>query len=240
MRMKLIAAYILLLCAPGIVFASQYDTYTKDIMQPYGLYKKSLALTSKVENKQKAISVVKKFINSWGELAAKYASDVPDRLASTVDFSAKINRPIAVGKEALALLNKGEVKKAHAHLEEVRYTLWRMRADAGITSLNDKVNDFHEAMEVVMDGIKTDNSASHLQHIGDRYGQWLAIKWAEIAHFSAAVEDKAAFAEIVNNGENAIIKLIKVLKDGNAASAKKEMGKVKKAYKSLFFLPESS
>ncbi len=240
MRIKFIAAYILLLSAPGLLMASQYDAFTKDIMQPYGLYKKSLALTSKTENKEKAIVVVEKFIGAWGELADKYANDVPDRLSSIQDFSGKINRPTAVGEEALAMLKAGQVKKAHSHLEEVRYGLWRMRTDAGVVSLNDKVNDFHEAMEIMMGGIKADNSAEHLQHLGERYGQWLAIKWAEIAHTGDSVVDKAAFAEVIQNGDSAIVMLSAVLKEGDASAAKKAIGKVKKAYISLFFLPESS
>lgn len=240
LKIKLLAATILLLSFPGLVLASQYNAFTKDIMQPYGFYKKSLALTSKVDKKDKAIVMVGKFIAGWDALADKYANDVPDRLRSTVDFSGKINRPTTVGEEALAMLKAGQVKKAHSHLEEVRYALWRMRTDAGIVSLNDKVNDFHEAMEIVMDGMKADNSSEHLKHLGDRYGAWLAIKWAEIAQVNDSIQDKAAFDEAIKKGESAIVKLSQVLKEGNAAAAKKAMGKVKKGYKSIFFLPESS
>ena len=240
MRMKLIALGIFLLATSGLAMASQYDDFTKDIMQPYGLYKKSLALTSKSKNKEKAIAVVHKFISSWEAFAQKYAHDVPDRLRPTENFGDKISRPVVVGEEALVMLKAGQVKQAHTHLEEVRYSLWRMRTDAGIVSLNDKVNDFHEAMEIMIDGMKQNNSAEHLQYLGHRYSQWLAIKWAELGLENDSVVDKSAFAKVINNGEKAIIKLSEVLKEGNAVEAKKAIGMVKKGYKSIFFLPESS
>ncbi len=161
-------------------------------------------------------------------------------MSRTTDFAALIKRPVAVGEETLALLKAGQVKKAYTHLEEIRYSLWRMRADAGISSLNDKVNDFHEAMEIILDGIGEDGSAEHLQHLGNRYGAWLAIKWAEVGAANNSVKDKDAFAAVINNGHKAIDELIEKLKDGNQPEAGKAGKKVKKSYKSIFFLPECS
>ena len=240
LRMKCVVVCMFLLSTPGLVMASGYDFFTKDIVEPYGLYKKSLALTSKKSNQEKAVEIVQKFITSWDMLANKYAGDVPDKLSQTIDFDKKIKRPVAVGKEALAMLKAGEVKKAHSHLEEVRYSLWRMRVDAGIISLNDKINDFHEAMEIVLDGITEDSSTEHLQHLAHRYGDWLGIKWADVGNANESLSDKDAFAMVIKDGQNAIIELIAILKNGDAAQAKKAGGMVKKNYKNIFFLPECS
>ena len=240
MRIKFIVLCMFLLSIPGLVIASEYAVFKKDIVEPYGLYKKSLALTSKKKNQDKAIVVVQNFIKSWSVLANKYENDVPDQLNETVDFNSKINRPVTVGEEALAELKAGKVKKAHTHLEEIRYSLWRMRVDAGIVSLNDKINDFHEAMEIVLYGITEDSSSEQLQHLGNRYGDWLAIKWAEVGTANYSVADKDAFSLVIINGQNAITKLVEMLKTGNAVEAKKAGGKVKKSYKAVFFLPECS
>jgi hypothetical protein len=145
-----------------------------------------------------------------------------------------------VGNEALEMIKAGEVKKAHKQLEEVRYSLWQMRVDAGIVSLNDKINDFHEAMEVVLDGITDSASSDSLRHLGQRYGAWLAIKWTEVgnAHYSGA--DKETFSRLIEDGHNAIDKLRKTLTNGDSANAKAAGKKVKNSYKSIFFLPECS
>ncbi|MDJ0807357.1 MAG: hypothetical protein QNJ78_11035 [Gammaproteobacteria bacterium] len=238
--MKFFAFCMFMLGIPGLVIASEYADFTKDIVEPYGLYKRSLALTSKKKNQEKAIVVVQKFINSWGMFANKYANDVPDQLSQTVDFKSKIHRPVTVGEEALAMLKAGEVKQAHLLLEEIRYSLWRMRVDAGIVSLNDKINDFHEAMEVVLDGITEDRSPEQLKYLGNRYGGWLAIKWAEVGMADSSVVDKDAFTLVIKNGHNAIANLLEMLKMGNFAEARNAGGKVKQHYKTIFFLPECS
>ncbi|MEN8142199.1 MAG: hypothetical protein ABFQ82_01215 [Thermodesulfobacteriota bacterium] len=240
MRIKFIVVCMFLLSFPSLVMASEYDAFTKDIMEPYGLYKKSLALTSKKKNQEKAIGVVRKFISSWEVFANKYADDAPDQLKQTVDFSRKIKRPVTVGEEALAMLKAGKVKTAHTHLEEIRYSLWRMRADANIVSLNDKVNDFHEAMEIVLDGITEDSSSEQLQYLATRYGEWLAIKWVEVGKANYSIADKDAFALVIRDGQTAIVELLELLKNGDIAKAKKAAGKVKKSYKTIFFLPECS
>ena len=241
MRTKLIAVLMLALILPVAAWASEYEAFSRDIMKPYGFYKKSLALTSKEKNQEKAVVVVQKFISSWEKFADKYAQDIPDRLRRVANFSATIKRPVLVGKEALELLQAGEVKKSHHRLEEVRYLLWRMRVEAGVTSLNDKVNDFHEAMEIVLDGIAKDGSPEHLRHLGNRYGAWLAIKWAEVAAAGTSASDQKAFSGAVADGEQAIAGLIEILKKGaDAAAAQKAGKKIKKSYKAVFFLPECS
>jgi len=240
MKKNLAAMIVFLLISPSLIMASDYKTFQEDIMEPYGFYKKSLGLTSKKKNQEKAIVVVEKFIHSWEVLAQKYANDIPDLLKQTNEFTKKIKRPVNVGNEALEMLKAGKVKKAHEHLEEVRYSLWRMRVDAGIVSLNDKVNDFHEAMEVVLNGMEADNSAESLQHLGKRYGDWLAIQWAKIKSSDYSGIDKDGFALAVANGHKTIAELRKSLDKGDASGSKKAGGNVKKSYKGIFFLPECS
>lgn len=235
-------AFLILICltAPNFAGAADYTTYQKDVMEPYGFYKKSLALTSKKDNRDKAIHVTENFIDSWGKIVAKYQGDPPQEFQQISEFQAKLNRPVAVGQEALVLLKDGKVAEAHSALEEVRYLLWRMRIDAGIVSLNDKINDFHEAMEIILDGASENKGAAHLQHVGHRYGAWVALKWEDIAGVEYTAEDRAVFEKAVAAGRDAIAGLRDALKKGDSDLAKKSGAMVKKAYKAIFFLPACS
>ncbi len=235
---KIVATFIMVgLVLPGIAFGSLYSDFQKDIQEPYGWYKKSLGVTSKKENKQKALKAVEEFVETWKKFSAQYENDVPDQLQQIQDFKTRITRPVAIGESALKLLQQGEVLKAHAILEEVRYSLWDMRVQANIISLNDKVNDFHEAMEIVLDKVKEAETADALQHIEQRYGAWLAIKWKEVGHASGPGTDTKEFHEGVAAGFTAIEELRKSMTGGDNKAAAKAGGKVKKAYKSIFFLP---
>lgn len=174
--------------------------------------------------------------SSWQQLAAKYQTDPPTPFKDRGDFSEKINRPVEVGKQALAQLKDNNVKKSHETLEEVRYMLWQMRAEAGIVSLNDNINDFHEAMEIVLHGMKKDSSTEHLDHLNKRYGAWLTIKWTEVAN-SAAALGRNDLNSKVEQGHKAIKGLRDAMKNGDQELAKKQGKMVKKAYKEIFFLP---
>lgn len=240
MKIKPVILSSLLLLATLPALASDYQTFAEEMMTPYGFYKKSLALTSKQENRDKAIAEVEKLIQSWKPFAERYADDAPDRLTTIADFGDRIRRPLAVAKEALNTLKAGEVWQAHMQLEEIRYTLWQMRTEAGIVTLNDKINDFHEAMEIVLDGIEEAETAEQLQHVGSRYGAWLRIKWLEVARMADTASDQIAFNAAVQQGEDAIAELLPLLRRGEKEAAKKVGGKIKKAYKVIFFLPECS
>ncbi len=240
MKKMMLVVLVLGLIFPLNGLASSYDDFKRDISAPYALYKKALALTSKVENKKKAIGVVKKYIDAWQQLAASYEQDAPQPFAWMTDFPTQINRPTAAGQEALVLLEAGEVHAAHSALEEVRYQLWEMRVKSGISSLNDKVNDFHEAMEIVLDGIKEHSDAADLKKFGNRYGSWLSIKWEEVGRAQDTGTDQEAFVKAVTEGRKAIADLREKMGTGDLAGAKQAGGAVKKAYKGVFFLNATS
>lgn len=235
-------AVMLMICLmlPNFAGAADYTTYQKDVMEPYGFYKKAIALTSKKENMEKAIPVLQKFIEGWGQIVDKYQDTPPQEFQQIAGFQEKLSRPVTVGKEALSLLQEGKVAESHLALEEVRYLLWRMRVDAGISSLNDKVNDFHESMEIILHGASESKDAAHLKHVGERYGAWVALKWEEVAGVAYIAEDRAVFEEAVTAGRNAIAGLRDALKKGDSELAKKNGGMVKKSYKKIFFLPACS
>lgn len=54
-----------------------YATFTKDLIKPYDHFKKSLSLTKK-EDIDKAKVAVAFFVETWSELATKYANDTPN------------------------------------------------------------------------------------------------------------------------------------------------------------------
>lgn len=231
---------IICLAVANFACAADYTAYQKDVMGPYGFYKKAIALTSKKENKDKAIPVTEKFIDGWLEIVEKYQGDPPQQFQQIIAFQEKLTRPVAVGQEALVLLKNGKVAEAHSVLEEVRYLLWRMRVDAGIVSLNDKINDFHEAMEIILHGASEDKDAAHLKYVGERYGAWVALKWEDVAGVDYTAEDRAVFEKAVAAGRDAIAGLRDALKKGDSDLARKTGGMVKKSYKTIFFLPACS
>lgn len=235
MRKVLLLLIVGVLCA-GVTHASEYAVFTRDLIQPYDYFKKSLSLTSKKEDAEKAKIAIASFVDAWGVLAAKYADDVPAPFAVISDFSVRIKRPVEVGKQAAEYLKAGNVGRAHTVLEEVRYLMWEMRVKSGVVSLSDKANDFHEAMEIVLDHTAAAKETEDAQHVYERYAAWLLIKWDDLANASDIASVKKAFEPAFTDGRTVIVNYLDTLKKGEVALAKKQSGTVKNAYKKVWAL----
>jgi|JI10StandDraft_1071094.scaffolds.fasta_scaffold167417_3 hypothetical protein len=226
----------LLFLTAGSAGASEYADFLRDMASPYGQYRQSLVLTSSKDHADKAQQAITSFTQGWEAVATKYAGDAPRPFAGISDFSAKIQRPVAVGKEALALMKEGKVARAHAALEEVRYLLWDMRVRSGINSIADKSNDFHEAMEVVLDHAAAAKSADELMEVGERYAAWLSIKWEDHALAGDLAAIRKDFDPAFADGRKAVGDYLGALRKGDLEAAKKLSGGVKNAYKKLWAL----
>lgn len=225
-------------CLPTFSIAADYGQFRQDAAGAYGFYKKALSLTSKPDMQKKSIEIVGKFLESWTVVAGKYSQDAPTPFEKLPDYQNLIKKPLLIGQQALKELTEGDVKGAHGTLEGIRYLLWNMRVVSGQVSLSDKVNDFHEVMEIVLDKMHEDESTSNYRKVESRYGEWLEIKWEEHAMASADVfsGEREAFTLAMNGGRKAISELRIILAAGDVARAKAAGKGVKNAYKALFFL----
>jgi hypothetical protein len=235
MRKALLLFVVTLILASG-ASASEYKTFTRDLVQPYDSYKKLLSLTNKKEDAEKAKAAVSSFIEAWSVFAAKYASDVPKPFAEIRDFSAKITRPIEIGRQAAEYLKMGNVERAHSVLEEVRYLMWEMRITSNIVSLSDKTNDLHEAMEVVLDHAALAKGPEETKKVYDRYGKWFLIKWDDMINAPDVASVKKAFDPVFEDGRKAVAAYLDALKQGDVVLAKNLSGGVKGAYKKVWML----
>lgn len=238
MKRSIVAIVITLLVLPLPSYAATGEKFAADMVEPYGFYKQALSLTSKAENQEKALQSTELFLAAWGKLTAAYAKEIPEPFAGRTEFTPVLQRSAAVGQEAMALLQGGKVLEAHLALEEIRYLLWEMRVQAGLTTLNDKVNDFHEAMEIVLEGM--DEHSATLAKFGKRYGGWLAIKWEEVASLQPTIQEREIFAAAVAAGRQAIADSRKAMAADDLPAAKKAAAAIKGAYKKIFALAECS
>lgn len=232
--MMYVAAGTLFCSTP--LFASEYADFLRDTTMPYGHYRQSLSLTSGNDAVDKATQAVQQFVTGWETVAARYAGDPPKPFAANGDFPAQMKRPVAVGREALALLKEGRAARAHTVLEEVRYILWDLRVRAGINSITDRANDYHEAMEVILEHVGKAKDEDDLNDVAERYGAWLSIKWEELALASDLGAIRKEFDPAFAEGRKVIADYRATLRKGDVAAAKKMSGPIKGAYKKVWSL----
>jgi len=231
---------LLLLSLPAVSSAAEYTAFQQDSVEAYRYYKQVLSLTSKPDTQEKSIATVEKFLSSWKVLADKYKQDVPVPFVALPNYVALLEQPLLIGQRALVELKEGDIKAAHATLEDIRYLLWKMRTEAGLVTLSDKINDFHEVMEIVLDKLHEAKSAETMQSLAKRYGPWMEIKWEELAGVEVFSADRDTFDNSFNDGRAAIGHLLKLMAGGDVNAGKEAGKKVKKAYKSVFSLDSAS
>lgn len=228
--------FLLVSLIPTLSTASEYQVFTKDLAAPYGHFKRALSLTSKKDDAAKAKEAITSFVAGWDKLAAKYGKDVPSVFSATENFPVLIARPVEIGRNAAALMEKGEIAAAHKALEEVRYLMWNLRVRNGIVDLADKANNFHEAMEIILDKAAEAKDPAALRSIEERFGAWLAVAWEEVALAPVVPEKASAMVVTMAEGRTAIAGLRTALQTGDKAGLKSQGTAVKNAYKKIFFM----
>jgi hypothetical protein len=234
---KIVLILFFIIALPSGIFASDYKDFTQDLIKPYGFYRKSLALTHAKGKEAEARVMITKLISAWQVFAKTYANDKPDAFASIDDFANKISKPVEISSKALVLLEAGKAYLAHIELEEIRYILWDMRVKSQIVCIEDKLNDFHEAMEVVLDDIEEAQRKGKLKQGCSRRDLWLAIKWEEVAQSKGSGCDKQSFEKAIKEGRNAIKGIIKARENGDIEGASEFCKAIKKSFKNIFFVP---
>lgn len=236
----LLLTTLLTLSLPTILLATDYSTFQHDSVEAYRFYKKALSLTSKSNTQKESIATMEKFMSRWKLFADKHKDKSPEQLATLPNYSELLVKPLTIGQQALNELKNGQIKTAHSTLEEIRYLLWKMRTDAGIATLSDKVNDFHEVMEIVLDKMHENENAENFRKVGKRYGAWMEIKWEEQAAMTVFAVERDTFIKAIKDGRHAINELRNQLAQGDIKAAKSASKRVKKFYKAIFFLDSTS
>jgi hypothetical protein len=236
MNIRMLIVACLSTLASQASIASEYADFLRDLSGPYAHYRQSLMLTSNANNIDKATHSISQFSTGWKGIAEKYAGDPPKPFAAIPGYPEKIGRPLTISQEAQALLAAGKVFEAHARLEEFRYLLWGMRVQAGINSVADKANDFHEAMEIILDHAAAAKNTEELSAVEARYGAWVAIKWEEHALAADLDSVRTEFDTALADGRKTIADYRAVLRSGNFEAARKMVGPIKNAYKKIWAL----
>jgi len=235
--MKKILLVLFTVVFASSVYGAEYKDFAKDLQPAYKEWKKSLGVTS-ANKKEESIKVGKAFLTKWKEFKAKYYKNVPVEFKGIESYQSDLNRIEEVAGKAVAEMERGQVIHSHETLEEVRYILWNLRARAGIETLNDKLNDYHEIMEIVLESTELVDNEKQLQMLAAKQGVWMKIKWNEIISF---IKKNGYGSEILKAAENekkAVEEYLKYARAGNIDKADMTSKPIKINFKKVFFSEE--
>lgn len=231
--MRKVTFILAMLVFASSVMAATYQNFAEDTKKATFAWKKALGTTS-ANNKAESAKLMKEFMTEWNEIVKKYSSTPPAEYKKVAGYQDNIHVIGLIMGKASAEVEEGKVLEAHDTIEAYRYITWDMRADAGINTLIDKLNDLHEVMELVLEEMEI-AEADQLKKIMKRKGTWLRIKWLEARSYMKKQNMPADVMKAVDEGLQAINNLAKYANQQNVDKADEEAHKVKKAFKKMYF-----
>jgi len=132
-------------------------------------------------------------------------------------------------------IKSGKALEAHSSIEVYRYVLWQIRAEAGIETLINKLNDLHEIMESLEHSIIMLDEGIQLKKLMNSEGIWFIIKWLEVKYLIDSNDYPKELKEAALHGVKAIDGLKTAADSGDIDMSDEKIHDAKKAFRVIFF-----
>ncbi len=203
------------------------------LREAYASYRGALFQTNQ-KNQQATEAALATFIQKWGVIVGQWAKSPPPQYADDVSFERVLAEVASITKAASVEAGTGKLAEAHQTLEKIRDLLSGLRHRNGIVTFSDRMNSYHEKMEVMLDKKYDGFSPSGLGELREDAAV-LAHLVHEIAENPLAgsggnADYDAAFKALKASVEN----VLAAARAGEAAAAKAALTGLKKPYSQMF------
>lgn len=158
---KVIGAVLVLATVVGGSYASSMFSrkfFLEDFNAMNGFYKQTLFLTGKAE-REKALANYEKLVPAYKAFQEKYTAYQPVALRADPHFMSDLVNVEKLITQVNDKVRTGDLQQAHLDLEKVRPYFQEIFKRNGFSMLSVALVDFHDAMELVLDAGKSQDSA---------------------------------------------------------------------------------
>lgn len=225
-----VAVGIAMLTLP--VFAGDFTSFEADLRAAYGDYRAALVQTSlgNAEGTDKALTG---FGAKWTALTIQWRETPPPQYVDDAEFSDTMAKVQSLLTEAKAIAAGGDLAKAHLTLEAVREALGDLHIRNGLYTFSDRMNAYHEKMEVVLGKDYQGFSPEGLGML--REDAAVLAELAQVIFDHPAPEAAVEPYDLLTKGLKASIDALgNAARSGDAPAAKAAIGGLKPAYAKLF------
>lgn len=207
--------------------------FEAQLRDAYASYRGALFQTNQ-NNKQATEAALTTFTQKWGVIVGQWAKAPPPQYADDTSFERVLGDVASIVRAAGVEAGEGKLAEAHHTLEKIRDLLSGLRHRNGIVTFSDRMNTYHEKMEVMLDKKYGDFSSSGLGELREDAAV-LAHLVHEIAENPLAgsagnADYDAAFRALKASVEN----VLAAARTGDAAAAKAALTGLKKPYSQMF------
>lgn len=213
--------------------AGPVSDFEAQLRDAYASYRGALFFTNQ-KNKQATEAALATFQQKWTALIGQWGKAPPPQYADDTDFLKTLSDVQAVNQAALGEAEAGKLAEAHETLEKIRDTLSALRQRNGVITFSDRMNTYHEVMEVVIGKPYDGFSEAGLRELREDAAVLLHLsRQIEINPLSkpaANADYDAAFRALKGSVEA----LLAAARAGDAVAAKAALNGLKKPYSQMF------
>lgn len=221
------------LALPGAAISGPTADFEAALGVAYADYRAALFQTNR---KDKAATNVAlgRFLKNWRQLIAEWSKNPPPHMAEDGDFARSLASVESIALQAEEEVVEENLPKAHETLEAIRDEISVLRERNGLVSFSDRMNSYHERMELVLErpidrldaeaiGIFREDAAV-LSYLAESIARYAPSTLRNDPKFTAALQ---ALKESVKA-------LIGATRAGDPASTKKALQELKAPYSRMF------
>lgn len=237
-----IALILLFVFLPAALWAgnqggatSTFKQFQQEVNKAYASYRMALFQTNK-KNQKKSLESAVNFQQQWQAIIEKYLEAPPGVYANDPEWEDTLVVIGNINGLGIQEILVERLSDAHETLEAIRDELGALRQRNQVSTFSDHVNNFHEAMESLLQlGLKPndiDNKTLLTLHEDLAVLEYLAKKMKENA--PAEYLENEGFSQAMNGVFASLKNLRQALSEKNPDNILKAIKKLKPAYAKVF------
>jgi hypothetical protein len=215
--------------------ANNFQQFQQEVNKAYASYRMALFQTNK-KNQTKSLESAVSFQKQWQAITEKYIEAPPDIFANDPEWEATLVEIGNINALSINEMLSGQLSDAHDTLEAIRDELGALRQRNQVITFSDHVNNYHEAMESLLQlGLTSndmDNKALIMIHEELAVLEYLA----EEMKANAPVEylKNEGFIQLMNGVMGSVKNLRQAVNEKKPDNILKAIKKLKPAYAKVF------
>lgn len=214
---------------------NRFQQFNTDVDTAYAAYRKALFQTNK-NDAEKSGKATDSFQNQWIKIIETYSSHPPEVYSSDPKWNETLTDIEKIADKSSALIKEGQLAEAHEHLEAIRDNLSNLRKRNSVISFSDHINNYHQVMEVLLEGDFTPEKINE-SAMNEIRGQLSVLKYLAEAikeNSPPKYNDNVKFQQLQKGLFASLDALDKAVDAKNSEAISKTIKMLKPAYAKLF------
>jgi hypothetical protein len=232
-RRTALAVAVLVLLGPGSGWSGPIADFEAEMKAAYADYRAALFQTNR-NDKAATEAALNGFLTKWRTIAVRWSATPPPHMMEDREVAGTFARIEEIALTAQKEASAGALAEAHETLEAIRDEIGALRQRNGLITFSDRMNAYHEKMEVVLGRQNSPLDAAMLGTLREEAAVLNYLVETISQHVPADLKTNSDFAAALDGLRKSVLDLVDAARGGDPAAAKKALQALKGPYSRMF------